>query len=140
LEPPMQEKYKKIRIMDSIEWCRNLLPRLQIREPLSHVVLHPTCSMTHLKLTEGLEEIARKLAVKVEIPIGAACCGTAGDRGLLHPELVKSATKEEAKSVSESHADAYLSANRTCEMGMHHATGKPYESYLFTLERLSRTN
>jgi len=38
----------------------------------------------------------------------------------------------------ESHADAYLSANRTCEMGMRHATGRPYESFLFALEKLSR--
>jgi D-lactate dehydrogenase len=88
LDASIRERYKTIRIMDSIEWCRRLLPRLHIRRALGHVVLHPTCSMTHLKLTEGLEEIAKTLALTVEIPIGAACCGMAGDRGLLHPELV----------------------------------------------------
>jgi D-lactate dehydrogenase len=34
--------------------------------------------------------------------------------------------------------DAYLSANRTCEMGLRHATGRPYESFIFLLEELSR--
>jgi hypothetical protein len=32
----------------------------------------------------------------------------------------------------------YLSANRTCEMGMRLATGHPYESFVFLLESLSR--
>jgi hypothetical protein len=31
-----------------------------------------------------------------------------------------------------------LSANRTCEMGLQQATGKPYESFIFTLEELTR--
>ena len=35
-------------------------------------------------------------------------------------------------------SDAYLSANRTCEMGLRHATGRPYESFIFLLEELSR--
>ena len=35
-------------------------------------------------------------------------------------------------------ADAYLWANRTCELGMRHATGRPYESFIYQLERLSR--
>jgi D-lactate dehydrogenase len=34
--------------------------------------------------------------------------------------------------------DAYLSANRTCEMGLRHATGRPYESFIFLLEEVSR--
>jgi D-lactate dehydrogenase len=62
----------------------------------------------------------------------------AGDRGLLHPELVRSATLDESESIAQSlPADAYLSANRTCEMGMLHATGHSYESFVYTLEELS---
>jgi hypothetical protein len=30
------------------------------------------------------------------------------------------------------------SANRTCEMGLLHATGRPYQSFVFLLEELSR--
>mgnify|MGYP003557606851 CR=1 FL=1 len=79
-----------------------------------------------------------RVAKTVEVPLGAACCGTAGDRGLLHPEIVRSATWEKGASVSEAPADIYMSANRTCEMGMRHATGMPYESFVFALERQSR--
>jgi D-lactate dehydrogenase len=39
---------------------------------------------------------------------------------------------------AEKPADAYLSANRTCEMGLLHATGRPYQSFVYLLEELSR--
>lgn len=133
-----RERLAKIEILDSLQWCRELLPSLDIGHRLERVILHPTCSMEHLKLTRTLHEIAEHLANEVEVPFGATCCGTAGDRGLLHPELVISATRDEKASIEERGADAYLSANRTCEMGMRHATGRPYESFVFTLEALSR--
>jgi hypothetical protein len=82
--------------------------------------------------------IADHLADEVEVPIGTICCGTAGDRGLLHPELVVSATREITSVLNARPAEAYLSANRTCEMGLQHATGRPYESFVFLLVELSR--
>lgn len=35
-------------------------------------------------------------------------------------------------------ADAHLSGNRTCEIGLHHTTGRAYESVINQLERASR--
>ena len=61
------------------------------------------------------------------------------NRGLLHPELVVSATRDEKAGLDEHPADRYVSANRTCEMGMRQATGKPYESFVFLLEELTRS-
>jgi len=131
-------KYESITIIDSIAWCRDLLPKLTIRRKLGRIAVHPTCSITHLELAGTLKQIATHLADEVEVPIGTTCCGTAGDRGLLHPELVVSATRE-VKAVLDAHpAEAYVSANRTCEMGLRHATGRPYESFVFLLEELSR--
>jgi len=63
-----------------------------------------------------LKQIATHLADEVEVPIGTTCCGTAGDRGLLHPELVVSATREVKAVLDARPAEAYISANRTCEM------------------------
>jgi D-lactate dehydrogenase len=74
------------------------------------------------------------------VPVGTTCCGTAGDRGLLHPELVVSATRDEKAGLDASPTQAYLSANRTCEMGLRHATGQPYESFIFLLEELTRSS
>jgi len=138
LDAGTKTRYEKLTIIDSIAWCRDLLPKLRTRQKLRRVAVHPTCSITHLELADALKQIATHLAHEVEVPIGTTCCGTAGDRGLLHPELVVSATREIKAALDAQPCDAYLSANRTCEMGLRHATGRPYESFVFLLEKLSR--
>ena len=138
LDDPRRERFEKIKIIDSVSWVKDLLHKLDIRKKLDRVVLHPTCSMNHLHLAHAFHEVAEQLSNEVIVPLGAACCGTAGDRGLLHPELVLSATRDERESVMSMDADAYLSANRTCEMGMRHSTGKSYESFVFVVEELTR--
>ena len=87
-------RYKTLTIIDSIAWCHGLLPELTISRKMNRVTVHTNCSAVHLGLAKTLEEIAHHLAEDVEMPIGTSCCGTAGDRGLLHPELVRSATRE----------------------------------------------
>lgn len=131
-------RYQKLKIIDSIAWCHGLLPDLTIPRKMNRVAVHPNCSAVHLGLAKELKDIADHMAVDVEIPVGTGCCGTAGDRGLLHPELVRSATREIKAVLDAQPAEAYLSANRTCEMGLRHATGYPYESFVFLLEELSR--
>jgi D-lactate dehydrogenase len=138
LEGERKEQYQRLKIIDSIAWCRDLLPNLAISRTLRRVAVHPTCSTTHLGLAGALKQVAGRLADEIEVPIGTTCCGTAGDRGLLHPELVVSATREVRAVLDARPCDAYLSANRTCEMGLRHATGRPYESFIFLLEELSR--
>jgi D-lactate dehydrogenase len=138
LDPERRARYESLTIVDSIAWCRDLLPNLTISRTLKRIALHPTCSTTHLGLAGALKEIAGRLADEVEVPIGTTCCGTAGDRGLLHPELVLSATREIRAALEALPAEAYLSSNRTCELGLRHATGQPYESFVFLLEELSR--
>jgi len=138
IEGERKERYESLKIIDSIAWCRNLLPNLAISHKLRRVAVHPTCSTTQLGLAGALKQIADSLADEVEVPVGTTCCGTAGDRGLLHPELVISATREIRAALDARPCDAYLSANRTCEMGLRHATGRPYESFIYLLEQLSR--
>jgi D-lactate dehydrogenase len=57
---------------------------------------------------------------------------------LLHPELVASALREEAAEVRANPADAHLSSNRTCEIGLSQVTGETYESFAFLLEAATR--
>ena len=125
-------------ILDSVTWAKRLLPKLPIREKLGSVAVHPTCSTRHLGLERELREIAGEMAGGVVQPISATCCGMAGDRGLLHPELTASATAEEAAELRGARHDAYLCSNRTCEIGLQQATGAAYESFLIPLERISR--
>ncbi len=140
LTPELRERYSRLSIIDSVTWCAGLLPSLKVGARLNRMILHPTCAMLHLNLSGQLRQVAQHMAHEVIVPIGTTCCGTAGDRGLLHPELVASATREERAYVDATTADAYVSANRTCEMGLRHVTGKPYESFIFSLEQCTRGN
>jgi D-lactate dehydrogenase len=114
------------------------MPGLKLNGKLGSVALHPTCSTRHLELVGELRALAGEIADEVEVPVSATCCGMAGDRGLLHPELTRSATAEEAAELSGSSHDAYLCGNRTCEIALEQATGRAYESPLVSLERLTR--
>ena len=106
--------------------------------PRSRIALHRTCSTTHLGLAGVLKEIAGRLADEDEAQVGTICRGAAGDRGLLHPERVVSATREVRSALEARPAEACRSANRTCEMGLRHAAARSQESFVFPLEELSR--
>ncbi|MFC7472052.1 hypothetical protein ACFQVA_37915 [Actinomadura keratinilytica] len=126
-------------MVDSLVWAaEELLPELEILRTAGSAVVHPTCSMEHLRDVPQLMALAEACADEVLLPDSAHCCGFAGDRGLLHRELTESATAREAAEVTAREWDAYLSANRMCEIGMDHATGRTYRSALLELERATR--
>jgi hypothetical protein len=106
-----QERFNKIQLFDAIAWVHQLLPSLHIKRKLASAAVHPTCSTIDLDLEEKLNEIAGAVADEVIVPIGTTCCGTAGDRGWLHPELVISATREVQAHLDAHPAEVYLSAH-----------------------------
>jgi D-lactate dehydrogenase len=134
-----RERHSKLDVLDSVAWAHDqLLLELTTTSKLCSVAVHPTCSTRHLGLTGKLRSLAEAIAGDVQVPIRATCCGMAGDRGLLHPELPRSATADEAAELEGRDHDAYLSSNRTCEIGLQQGTGEAYESVLLALERATR--
>jgi D-lactate dehydrogenase len=128
-----------LRVMDAVQFVdENVLSALTVTAPIGAMALHPTCSSTQLGTNEALTRIAAAIASEVVVPDGWGCCGFAGDRGMLHPELTASATAREAAEVNSRAFDAYASTNRTCELGLTRATGHTYEHLLETLERTTR--
>ncbi len=133
------ERHSKLEIVDSIQWARErLLPQLEITRKLDSIALHPPCASRHLELDADFKELAGELANEVVIPLTATCCGFAGDRGMLHPELPQAATAPQAAELNGRSFDAHVCSNRTCEIGLQQGTGRPYESFVFTLEELTR--
>ena len=137
-------EYAALRIEDATTFlAREALPKLTVRERIGSIAVHPTCSTTQLGATGALRALAEAVAEDVYVPDGWGCCAFAGDRGMLHPELTASATAVEAAEVAAADAerggfDAYVSANRTCELGMSRATGRPYRHVVEVLEELTR--
>ena len=97
-----------------------------------------TCSAGHMRLQTKLDSLARALAEEVHVPVGTTCCGMAGDRGLLHPELPESALRDVKADLAGRDLDACVSSNRTCELALQQVTGRPYSSFIFLLEELTR--
>jgi D-lactate dehydrogenase len=134
-----REHHGQLEVIDAVSWARDqLVPRLAIRGKLGSVTVHPTCGGRHVGLDRPLRALAGELADEVHVPRSATCCGFAGDRGFLHPELTEAATLEEAAEIRSGEFDAYVSSNRTCEIGLERATGKPYVHVVQLLEELTR--
>ncbi|GHH50108.1 FAD-binding and (Fe-S)-binding domain-containing protein [Streptomyces candidus] len=131
--------HAELTVVDSIVWAADeLLADLVVLRRAGSAVLHPTCSMEHLGDAGHLRRVAEACAEEVDVPDDVRCCAFAGDRGMLHKELTESATAREAAEVTRREYDLHLSANRMCEVGMDHATGRSYRSVLLELERATR--
>lgn len=127
--------YAQLKFVDSVEFvAQHVLAQLTVRRTLTSLVLHPTCSSTQLGINGALNTVAQAVADEVVTPVSWNCCGYAGDRGMLHPELTASATAREAAEVNQREFEAYASLNRTCELGMAQATGQNYRHILQHLE------
>ncbi|QGU08032.1 putative FAD-linked oxidoreductase [Corynebacterium occultum] len=127
---------EEVAVLDAVSFtAHHLLGALEVTDPLPELVLHPTCSSKHLGLDGDLQLVAQAAAAQVHTPIAWGCCGFAGDRGMLHPELTAAATAPEAAEVAELGAGAHASCNRTCEIGMSRATGQPYTHVLEALAK-----
>lgn len=128
-----------ITILDSIAWVHDhLLEHLEVRTRRSRAVVHPTCSVVHLGLQAKLVAIANRIAEDVVVPAAETCCGMAGDRGWLHPELPASALRDVVDELTGERFDVCLSSNRTCEAALAQVTGRPYESFVIALEEATR--
>ncbi len=119
-----------LRVLDfPVFWAREALKRLPaLRKLAGPIVLHPTCSLQRGGGADDLRRAAEAHAEAVIVPLFAECCGFAGDRGFVVPELTASATRAEAEELNAIAASGYYSTCRTCELGLSRATGQTYRS------------
>ena len=88
-----------------------------------------------------LLRVARAHREHVIVPKSAECCGFAGDRGFLVPELTQSAAATEAAEVRDTLASGeagLYSTCRTCEIGMSRAVGRDYLSIVHLVHEAIR--
>jgi D-lactate dehydrogenase len=138
LTPENRAHHAQLTVLDSIAWAHDrLLPKLKVRSKVRSAVVHPSCSVNHLRLEKKLHALAVAMSEEAVTPAAHGCCGFAGDRGFLHTELTQSATAEEAEEVRVRTFDAYIGSNRTCEIGLNLATDQDYASFVYLLEKLT---
>jgi D-lactate dehydrogenase len=131
-----RELLGKLEILDLSQFLARKVIPLRTRWPQArrHAVLHPTCTLHKIGALPDLRKVAQTFAERATVPIHSECCGFAGDRGFLHPELTGAATAavgQEVRSLCTDSAAtgqgaACYSTCRTCELGMTAATGHAY--------------
>lgn len=122
-------------VLDVIEFAHDfLLPTLPLKPLNETVMLHVTCSTQVARNAKKMVRIAEACASEVVCPSSVSCCGFAGDKGLFFPELNASALEKLADEVPENCSKGY-SSSRTCELGLTHHAGIPYEHLVYLIER-----
>lgn len=125
-------KFDRLKVLDSVDFLHDMvLPRVEVKRKKQEIVLHPVCALEKMGTVHKLAKIAGAFAHEVTIPRHAGCCGMAGDRGFLFPELTAAATRPEAVEVAQKNYDGYYSSTKTCEMALSEAVKKNYESVLY---------
>ena len=128
----------QIPVVDVLQFVNEkILPHLKIKTKMTSLALHPTCSGVELGINKHMTALAEAISDQVIVPLDWSCCGFAGDRGLLHPELTQSATKNQAQELSSHKHVAYASSNRPCQIGLSIATGQNYVHLIVLVDQVS---
>ncbi|MEX2233079.1 MAG: FAD-binding and (Fe-S)-binding domain-containing protein [Cyclobacteriaceae bacterium] len=135
LDEENKRRFDSLVILDSVEFLHDMVvPSVKVQMKKGDIVLHPVCSLEKMNTGEKFLNVAKHFAHSVTIPKYSGCCGMAGDRGFLFPELTASATHHEASEVKEKKYDGYYSSTRTCEIAMSEAVRQNYESILYMVD------
>jgi D-lactate dehydrogenase len=139
LAPDLRAKHERLELLDGLEYAgTQVVPGLKAGPAAGRVALHPVCSTVKMGLEGLLAEVVEPFCAEAVVPSTAGCCGFAGDRGYLVPELTATATADEAREVRAGAFEGFYSSSRTCEIGLTRSTGRPYRSFWYLLEEASR--
>jgi D-lactate dehydrogenase len=128
----------RLRLFDFHEFAHDaLLPRLRIVRHPGPVALHINCSLRKTGGETALRALVRACTDHFVEPAAVTCCGFAGDRGFVVPELNKHALRHLKTALPEG-CTSGVSTNRTCEIGLTAESGIAYRSIAYLLEECSR--
>ncbi len=114
-----------------------LMDRLDITPVDRKVALFAVCSSKKMDVDTILAKIARKCAREVVV-MDTNCCGFAGDRGFLLPELNSHGLRE-IKEQSKGCGSGYATS-RTCEIGLSKNSGITFESLVYLVAEAAGIN
>ncbi|UVL08309.1 FAD-binding oxidoreductase [Pseudomonas rhodesiae] len=127
----------RLDLYDPVRFIRtHLMDRLDFTPQEAPIAVHVTCSTQHLGESQALIELARRCANTVIIPEGIHCCGFAGDKGFITPELNAHSLrslKDAVRFCSEG-----ISTSRTCEIGLSQHGGIDYHGLVYLVDRVTQ--
>jgi len=134
-----RQRYRNLTVVDVAPWLlEDVMPRLQVTRQKKSVALHPTCACVELGVDRQIQAIGEACAEQAVTPAHWGCCGIAGDRGFMYPELSDGAQRDEHAELAGRVFDGYYSVARTCEIGLSQRSGHEYESIVYLVEEATR--
>lgn len=126
------ERKTSLQFIDIIELFHQKLDRISdYFDSSKEVLIHHTCSGQKMQEEKMLEDVVNSLAGNVKIPLVNGCCGAAGDRGLLFPELTNTASENCSNTYPEfSNKALGVSSSKMCELSMSDVTNIPFLSII----------
>ncbi len=124
-----------IKLYEPVEFAHDfLLDKLIFNKQPGTIAVHVTCSSTKMGLAQKWRIVAAACAEKTIFPKDVTCCGFAGDRGFLFPELNKAALAG-LKPALPADCRTGVSNARTCEIGLSVHGGINYQSIMYLVDR-----
>ena len=125
---------ERLRPLDIVEFIHDeLMDRLRFTKRPEAVAVHLTCSGRKMGLEGKLRAVAEACAETAVLPANVGCCGWAGDKGFVTPELNEHALRMLKDALPEGCTAGY-SHSRTCEIGLSMHAGVPYRSIVYLVD------
>ncbi len=132
-----EEFSKALRIVDPIEFMLDfVMPQLTVKNKKETIAIFPVCSVKKIGKMDQLIELSQLCAHQVTM-IDSNCCGFAGDRGFLIPELNEHGLSD-LKQQIPSNCNVGYSSSRTCEIGLEKLSGIDFKSIFYLIEEVTR--
>jgi len=125
-----------VRLYEPVEFVHDFLrDKLAFTKLPETIAVHVTCGSTKMGLGAKWRTVAGLVAERTVFPRDVTCCGFAGDRGFLVPELNESALAGLKPELHD--CTTGVSNARTCEIGLSLHGGINYQSIMYLIDRCS---
>lgn len=134
----MRDHIKSMKLYEPAEFISTfLVPHLEFHPTEEPVAVHVTCSTRRMGLADTIINLARKCSRNVVVPSEVGCCGFAGDKGFMVPELNKWALRKLRPQIQKANIHRGFSNSRTCEIGLSTNSGIPYKSIAYLVNEVT---
>lgn len=132
----MRQHIKSLKLYEPVEFISGFLsPNLEFKRSDEPIAIHITCSSRLMGLGPMMIDLASKCSSQVTVPAEVGCCGFAGDRGFIVPELNKWALRKLRPVIEAAGVKHGYSNSRTCEIGLTSNSGIPYKSIAYLVDQ-----
>ncbi|EPI3058908.1 FAD-binding and (Fe-S)-binding domain-containing protein [Campylobacter upsaliensis] len=130
---------KRLKIYDMSEFIeKEMLHKLNIKPLEEDLGLYVVCSAKKCGFDESLRKLARVCTKgKVYEHSQTHCCGFAGDKGFIKPELNANALKDLKNYFANLKITRFYSSSSTCEIGLSDTTRHFWQHLIYLLDELS---